>query len=262
MGLEKDNKTQDLTIGDNVAASPQFSASTISTTPQDNISLDSTKKSQQKSNAVPKDEVAKLIEKARMEEKEKVYSTIETLRATKADGDAKVEALEKKLQAAQEEAEGLRTGKLQETDSFNRELRELKETNQKLEKAIELVASESAARLQAAQMETFREKEIRKAGIKSLSKYVSGTNKEEILDSIKKIKKEENDIYEAAKLEARKALAAELPSPIAPDGATGRGPNNAVTPDQREGLARLKGDAYLKERQRLLLEAKQKAGLA
>jgi hypothetical protein len=263
MGTEQENKPQDMTAGDTSRVeNPQFSASNYPATQESNPSNNPTKQSQSNLSAIPQDTVAKLVEKARKEEKDKVYSTIEQLKVTKTEGEAKAAELTEKLKAAQEEAEGLRTGKLQEIDSVNRELRELRETNKKLEKAIELVASESVARLEQAKLETFREKEIRKAGIKSLAKYVSGTDQDEILASIKQIKAEEEAIYESARKDVRKEITSELPTPIAPSGATGRGPNNALHPEQKEGIARLKGEAYLKEKQRLLMEARQKAGLA
>ena len=212
--------------------------------------------------AIPKQDVAKLIEKARREEKDKLYPEIDRLKNVKASGEAKVAELEAQLTATRKEVEGLRTGKVKEKESINRELRELHEQNSKLEIAITNVAAEAAAKLQASELEAYKEKSIRKSGIQQLSDLVVGNTKEELDTAIKKAKDKEEAIFKQAREEARAKLADTLPAPLAPDGTHGRGPAPTVTPKQKYDIASLKGEDYRKYRDQLLADAKQKAGLS
>lgn len=210
---------------------------------------------------VPKSEVARAIEKARREEKEKLYPEIERLKAARAEGEAKAAELEQQLEAQRLEVEGLRTGKVEETESINKELRELRKKNQKLETAIENVATEAAAKLRASELAAYREKQIRASGIQQLAELVGGDSEEAIDAAIKRAKEKEDAIFEKAREEARAKLADSLPTPISPDGSQGRGPTAIVTQKQKQDIASLRGADYRKYRDQLMAEAKQKAGL-
>lgn len=210
---------------------------------------------------IPKSEMARAIEKARREEKEKLYPEIERLKAARTEGEARASELEKQLEAQRQEVEGLRSGKVAETESINKELRELRKTNQKLETAIENVATEAAAKLRSSELTAYREKQIRASGIQQLAELVNGDSEEAIDAAIKRAKEKEDAIFEKAREEARAKLADSLPTPISPDGSKGRGPSAIVTPRQKQEIASLRGDDYRKYREQLLAEAKQKAGL-
>lgn len=213
------------------------------------------------SDAIAKADIAKLIEKARREEKDKLYPEIDRLKKAKSDGDSRVTELEAQLEATRQEVEGLRTGKVEEKESINKELRELREHNQKLEEAIKTVASDAAEKLQASELKAYKEKAIRESGIKQLHELVQGNTQEEIDTAVKKAKEKEDAIFKKAEEDARAKLADSLPTPISPDGTQGRGPSPSVTPKQQYDIAKLKGDDYRKYRDQLLAEAKQKSGL-
>lgn len=211
---------------------------------------------------VTPEEHAAALAKARQEEKSKLYPEIERLKAEKAASDKKLADAEKKAAERQQELEDVRAGKVTETESVNRELKELREQNQNLQSAIEEVATSAADRVVQSELKAYKEKKIREAGITQLSELVSGTSEEEIDAAVEKAKKKEEAIFEKAREEERAKLAHDLPTPIAPDGSQGRGPGGRVTPGKRTEVAQLKGDEYKKVRDQLLLEAKQKAGLA
>jgi len=211
---------------------------------------------------VPRDEVNALLEKVRREEKEKLYPELDRLKGAKTEGEARIAELEKQLEAQRQEVEGLRTGEVEKAESINRELRELQEKNQKLESAIENVATEAAAKLHASQMAALRERLIRESGIKQLPELVTGDTEEALRASVQQVKEKEEAILEEARAQARAQVADQLPTPISPDGSTGRGPTAVVTPKQKQDIAKLKGAEYQQYRDQLLAEAKQKAGLS
>lgn len=213
------------------------------------------------SETVPKSELAKIVEKAREDEKKKLYPELDRLKREKAANDAKLAELTTKLESQTKEVEGLRTGTVQEKDSVNRELRELREHIAKQEKALEAVAEDAASRIRASEIESYREKALRKSGIKHLADLVSGGSEADIDASIERAQKKEKAVLDAAETEARKKLADTLPTPIAPAGDLGRGPSG-INPNDKHHYAAMKGPEYAKVRAQLMADARKKAGLS
>jgi hypothetical protein len=210
---------------------------------------------------IPKQDAIELIEKARSEEKRKLYSEIEKLRAEKTKSEEELLAKEKLIEARQQELENIRAGKVEEKESINRELRELREQNKKLAETIDSVAESAAKRIRQSELNSFREKKIREAGITQLVELVRGSDEAEIEESIRMAKKKEELILEEARKQVRSQMAHELPQPIAPDGSHGKNSVSVVSHKDRSRAAKLKGNDYQKFRDQLLQEAKQKSGL-
>jgi len=210
---------------------------------------------------VPRSEHVQALEKARSEEKKKLYPDLERLRQEKTEGAARIEELQSELAAKHSEVEALRVGEMEKSESVNKELRELQEKNLKLEAAIEAVAESAAARIRASELSAYREKAIAAAGLDQLEALVAGGSVEEIDASVAAAKEKELAILEKARAEVRTQIAKTLPEPISPDGTAGRGTSPGITPLKKVEGAKLKGAEYRALREQLLREAKQQAGL-
>ena len=199
-------------------------------------------------------QVEALLQKARSDEKKKVYPELDKLKKSREESTKKIQLLEEDLKTKQSEIEGIRSGKVAEVDSINRELTELREQNKKLETSIEKVVNDAAERIRQSDLAAFREKHIREAKLKHLASYVSGNDEEEILKSIEIAKVSEAKILEDAKANARTELSGDLPKPLAPDGSQGKN-YDIISPKDRAAVARKNSGEYQKIRAQLLKQA-------
>jgi hypothetical protein len=206
-------------------------------------------------------QVSSLLEKARSDEKSKVYGKVEELSKAKDAVEKQMKELEEKLTTSQKDLDTLRSGKATESEQVSKELQDLRENNLKLQRAIEETANIAAAKIREFELKAYREKAIRESGIK-LEELISGSSEAEIDAAVTKTAVREKQLVEEAKAEALRAFQATLPGPLAPNAATSAGPAAVITAQNREAIASLKGAEYEKRRQQLMTEALQKANEA
>jgi inorganic pyrophosphatase/exopolyphosphatase len=205
-------------------------------------------------------QVSALLEKARSDEKSKVYGKVDELSKAKDVAEKQMKELEEKLMNSQKDLDTLKNGKATESELVSKELKELRENNLRLQKAIEETASIAATKIREFELKAYQEKAIRESGVK-LVEFVSGSSEAEIDAAITKVAAREKQIVEEAKAEALKSFQATLPGPLAPNAASSAGPAATITAQNREAIASLKGSEYDKRRQQLLNEAMEKAGI-
>jgi DNA repair exonuclease SbcCD ATPase subunit len=230
---------------------PSTSGQTPDSTPQSQVPA--------QGKVLTEEQVNALVEKARADEKSKVFGKLEEQKTAKAKAEELAKELESKLKATQTDLDSIRQGKASELESVANELKALRENNQKLEKAIEETASIAAAQIREFEVKAYRERRIRESGVK-LEKLVTGNSEQEIDAAIESARKDEMSLLEAYKAEQQKKVADSLPGPLAPNGSEGRGPSLGLTPQTREAIASLKGEEYEKRRAQILLDAKQRSG--
>jgi len=211
-------------------------------------------------NVISSDEVAKRIEKARSDEKAKAYKKIDSLKEEQSAKEKRIAELEEKLQSTEQNLDEVRKGKASEMDSVTKEMQQLREDNKKLGLMIEEVASTATEKIQQTELKAYREAKIREAGLE-FTDAVIGESEEEIDASIAKLKQQEEVIRQKVERDLRAKIANDLPQPLSPDGAQGRGPVD-LTPQNRRATASLKGEDYQKKKQELLEEAKLKVSLS
>jgi len=224
------------------------------------------KKDTQESTKEPlsKDRISEMISKARSDEKSKVYGQLTSLKEQKAVSDAKAKELADKIASLENDLDSVRKGKSTELDSVTQELSRFRDTNKKLEAAIEEVANKATLQIRQAKLDAYKEKVIAEKRLVFVES-VNGSTEEEILESaekaLKKQKLIEEDARQRALDEARRGLIKDLPKPLVVDGQLGKGPNPMVGAANREAFAKLPDAEYKKQRAILLEEAKRKVGL-
>jgi hypothetical protein len=222
---------------------------------------DSTSKSQDTAHfkAFTDEQVNALLEKARSDEKSKVFGKLEEQKAAKLKSDDLVKELESKLKATQSDLDSIRQGKASELESVSKELKKLRENNEKLQKAVEETATIAASQIREFEIKAYRERRIRESGV-MLEELVNGKSEQEIDSAIEAAKKRELQLFEGYKKDLQKVTAASLPGPLAPNGSEGRGPALTLNAQTREAIASLKGEEYEKRRAQIMLDAKQRSG--
>lgn len=205
------------------------------------------------------EQITDLIEKARADEKKKVFSKLDSLKKLNEEIQAKMTELEAAKLEIEKDRDALREGRTSEFKSVNEELSQLREQNQKLQKAFEASVETATLKIREQELKAYKADKVREAQV-SLIELVSGVSESEIDASIEATKKREKVIEDSLREQIRKELANDLPQPMATDGSQGRGPTPVITPQNRQAVARLKGEEYERRRQELLADAKQKAG--
>lgn len=205
------------------------------------------------------EQITELIEKARSDEKSKVFSKLEALKASNDEVQKKLEELENAKKEIEKDRDALREGRTSELKSVNEELAQLREQNEKLHKAFEASVETATLKIREQELKTYRAERLRAEKVE-IEELVAGDSEEEIDKSIERALEKQKAIEERLREEIRKDLAKDLPKPVLSDGSQGRGPTPVITPQNRQVAARLQGDEYAKRRQELLQEAKVKAG--
>lgn len=199
-------------------------------------------------------------EKARKDEKSKLYPEIEKNKRAALEAQEKAEALEQELAKTQQQLSELRAGKSDEMASVSAEIQSLTEKLKKTEIAMERLADASASRIRQSELAAYRQSKIAEAKLDLFAELVVGDSEEAIDESIVVARKKEEATKEKARADARKELGANVPTPRAPTSGNHGDPPVSAARD-RERIARLKGPDYQKARQELLQKAREEAGL-
>jgi hypothetical protein len=205
-------------------------------------------------------ELSELIEKARAEEKNKVYSKLESYKSEKEKILSTLEEMKEAKKQLEADRDSLREGRASDLKSVNEELSRLREQNEKLQEAIDATVESSARQIREHELKAYRAEKIREAGLR-LTELVTGSSEEEIDSAIRAAKAREDEISAQVREQVQKELAGDLPRPISTDSSMGRGPAPVITVENRRSVAQLPRDEYLKRREQLLNEARIKAGL-
>jgi len=238
-------------------ASDDKTSQTHDMTPQSDKAVEPTKSSER---TYSDKELSELVEKARAEEKNKVYSKLESFKSEKEKILSNLEELREAKKQLEADRDSLREGRASDLKSVNEELSQLREQNEKLQQAIDATVENSSRQIREHELRAYKADKIREAGLK-LTELVSGSSEEEIETAIKAAKKREDEIAEQVREQVKKELAGDLPRPISTDSSRGRGPDPQVNVQDRMSVARLPRDEYLKRRAQLLSDARIKAGL-
>jgi len=231
-----------------------------------------------------KEQLEAAIEKARKEEKEKLYKNLEEAKKTAAEKEqaaktaaeekAKLEEKQKSFESEQkklaEEKAALqkqvddlkvKAGEATETEAVKKqmavleaEVKAAKEREVTLKKQIDAVADAGAQRVAEAELARYREQKIRESGIK-LTELVTGKNAQEIDASIAAAQGREKEIREAAEKateeKLRKEFAGSVPGPRSPSASM-----SGLDGRSRMDVAKLNDAEYKKIRAQLLEKAK------
>ena len=211
----------------------------------------------------------KVREKARMEEKQKLY---ERLSKTKIDRDklkSENDTLVAEYTKVQKELQKLREEKAAFSQEEQAKMVDLEQKNKELEAKIEAVADVAAKRIRDSvrdsELKTYRANKIAEASIDPELidvESILGSTEEEIDQAIERAKAKEVKIKEKAQEKVREELSKSVPMPLAPEGNTNAGYGNADIhdPARRREIARYGQKDRDEIREQLLRDAEKATG--
>lgn len=194
------------------------------------------------------DDVKKLLEKVRAEEKKKLYPQIEHYKSQTDTLKAQNELLAKQLKGFEEEIDTTKKSKLSESEKVQAQLRELADQNTTLKKQQEALVTEYQTNLRNMELKTYAANAIAQVGGELIPELVYGDSEVEIDAAILASKQRYREIVANAK-QALKSDRSKAPIP-GTDGAPPRNAQGAPSGEEltAEMLAQMKPEDWAKER--------------
>lgn len=183
------------------------------------------------------EEVLKRIEAARKEEKDKLYSRIESLESTLKDlrDVAKAEREEKDeiRKKAEEEAEVERIAKLSEEEKTQEKLKRFEEELAAERKQREDLAKKLEEEAERRELEAYKAQLLAEAGDEIIPELVQGNNAKDLHESVAYAKERFQQLFQASKQKAEGNVNRRMPGPTNPD------PSALEEAELQESLAEL-----------------------
>lgn len=216
---------------------------------------------QKAQDAVVREEHLKALEKARTEEKNKLYPELQRLKGER-------EEKEKELSKFKAEAEELRNklkltqdSTMTEQQKLEKRLSDLEERTRKAEAEKSEITANAERKVADLELRLYRERKIREAGIE-LVELVTGSTPGEIDAAVERAREREAELLGKAKERLRNDVAKELGRTLP---GTGAAPSSdagtkdriqSLSPRQRSELAKIRDpQKYREARARMLAEA-------
>ena len=218
-----------------------------------------------------KADLAEALNSARTQERTKLHDDIQALKTSEAAKQTEIEARDAEIAALKTAAEEAADSKLSESDKVMKRLEALEASNsQSLEReaalTLELAANKEASieLVRMSELGRYKAEQIASQEVE-LSELVAGDTREEIDKSIKKALERETALlqkYQARQqTEAQQQAQGDVARPLAP-AAPKQPAIGGLSHADRRDVARLNKEDYAKRKAQLLIEAKQRAGLA
>jgi|13_taG_2_1085334.scaffolds.fasta_scaffold15648_2 hypothetical protein len=200
-----------------------------------------------------KAQLDEMLNKARQQEKDKLYRSLEDANKQSEKLKSEHERVQKEYLKTQERLKTLQDDKMSDLEKVNKQIESIIAENESLRQKIDSVSKEADERITRSQINAYRQDRIKSEGL-LFSDMVTGVTKEEIDASILEIKNREQAIRQQMEDQVRLELKDSLPKAISPNSVE---PSIAPASD-RYRISKLKGDDYANIRQKLLTQALEK----
>jgi hypothetical protein len=208
-----------------------------------------------------KDDLTQAIEKARQQEKDKLYSRLSDIDTKNQEYSQKLTETNEMLKAlvaerdeAKRKLEEQAKAEMTAEELVAERLKALEEREARMQAQLEKVAEEAALRVRESELKLFKANVISENNL-MLTELVSGNSEEEILASVERAKARENEIFNRAKEQARSELSQNLPKPSTPAPVETQTAN--IDPTKKFDMANLSSQDFQKLKAELLNRARQ-----
>lgn len=199
---------------------------------------------------ISKSKFEELVAKARREEKEKLYKSMEKAKSDLKDAQSQNEAMRKELTEKNERLEASKETTMSEMQKVQEALASLKAQNELLQQRLEQVAQEADLKVKQSELNSYKKQRIEQEGL-MLSELINGGSQEEIDSAIKTVKDREELIRRTLEEQVRKELSAELPRPLSVDSNSA----NVAPASDRYRISKLNPNDYQSIRQQMMQKA-------
>ena len=199
--------------------------------------------------AYTKEQINEMLSKARKEEKEKLYKSLEKSKAESEALQAERDRVSSELQTATERLKALEVNQMSDMQKFTEQLEALRKQNEELQARMNSVVTDAESKIKQSELNAYKKQRLEQEGI-LMPELVSGTSTEELETSIKAVKERQEAIRKEAEERVRKELSASLPRPVGPSAESAN-----VPAANRYEMSKMKPSDYDAMRKKLLAQA-------
>lgn len=197
-----------------------------------------------------KKEIDEMLKKARQQEKEKLYKSLEDAKSTSDSLKQEHEKVQKDYLKAQERLKTLQDDKMSDIEKVNKQIEAIIAENESLRAKIDFVSKEAETKIAQSQLSAYRQDRVKQENL-LFSDMVQGSNKEEIDASIKALKEREEAIKKQVEDQVRMELKQNLPKAVSPSTS-----EPSIAPiSSRYELSKKRGSDYENIRHKLMAQA-------
>jgi len=199
------------------------------------------------------------LNEARTEERNKLEHKVQQSKVRTSELEDTLEANKAEMKKLKAEEQGLAAKKDKtqkeevEVESLTKRLEDLQAKNDKQAKQIDSIADTAAVQITQMKIDTYREKQIAKNGIR-LTELVYGDSEAEIDERIEVAKAKEKDIFESGRESIREENKGKSPKPLSPEARSSIATAKRNT-TERDRIVRLSPKEFAATKQALLAEA-------
>lgn len=212
------------------------------------------------------DDLRTAVESARQQEKDKLYSRLSDMDASRSEMERmlkeqsdQLKILVEERNAAQEALEAKRIESLSAEERVAERLSVLETREAELQAQLIRVAEEAANRVRESELKVYRANKIAESGI-TLTELVNGSSEAEIDAAIVTAKQREDAIFRKAEERVRADMQAQLPRPSPAPQPAQQTTQQLVNPRDKYKLAEMNPADFQKLRDELLAQARQQTG--
>ena len=191
-----------------------------------------------------------MLTKARQEEKDKLYKSLEKTKAESQNLQAERDKVLNDLKLAEKKLTTLQDSNMSDIEKVNKQIELLAEQNNLLKSQLEQVSQQAEARVRESEVKSYRQKQIEQSGL-LFPEMVKGSTPEEIDASIAMLKEREQSVRQQVEDRLRSEKAQDVPRPMSPYGEQSQ--LNATA--DRYRISKMSRDEYQAYRQKLMAQA-------
>ena len=196
-----------------------------------------------------KEQLQEMLTKARKEEKDKLYKSIEKAKAESQELQTERDKVLDDLKLAKDTLHTLQDSNMSDIEKVNKQIELLAEQNELLKGQLDNVSKQAEERVRLSEVKSYKQKQIEQAGL-LFPEMVTGSSPEEIDRSIEMLRDREKSVRQQLEDQMRSERAQDVPRPVSPQA------NRPTVGDgDRYRISKMSRDEYQAYRQKLVAQA-------
>lgn len=235
-------------MSDTTQTTPANKESSQATENQTKVDTASVEVSKSKEDYVTKEQLQEMLTKARSDEKQKLYKSLEKAKQESKNVQEERDKVLEDLTQAKARLQTLEDSNMSDIEKVSQQIKLLAEQNELLKTQLQQVSKDAESRLRESELKSYQKQKIAESGL-LFPEMVTGSTVEEIDESIRMLKEREASVRTTVEDQLRSELAANVPRPMSPGSS-----KQSVSTRDRYSLSKLNRDEYKAMRQKLMAQ--------
>lgn len=236
-------------MSDTTTTTPANTEESQVTTPPTQSAESKVEDKQPSEEVYTKSQLDEMLNKARKEEKDKLYKSLEKTKKEAQELQSERDKVLDDLKLTREQLSTLKDSNMSDIEKVNKQIELLAEQNELLKKQLENVSHQAEERVRMSEVNSYKAKKIEQSGL-LFPEMVVGNTPEEIDASISMLKEREKSVRQQLEDQLRSEKAQDVPRPMSPNVN-----QSEVASADRYRVSKMSRDEYQAYRQKLMAQA-------